>query len=74
MYHMATDMAWNLPGNIIYDSIHRRRKKEHTEEREQANITRLLEFHLARVRLVTYLLLTSKVRDNRGIQLRMWLK
>ena len=63
MYHLATDLAWNLPGYIIYEYMHRRRKKrtqrgkgtrKYTETITQVNITSLLEFHLARVKLVTY--------------------
>ena len=34
MYHMATDLAWNLPGNIMYESIHRRGKEEHKLKRK----------------------------------------
>ena len=39
MNHLATDLAWNLPGYIIYEYIaQKKKKKEHKEERKQANI------------------------------------
>ena len=74
MYHLVTDLAWNLPGYIIYEYMHRRRKKwtqrgkgtsKYTETITQVNITSLLEFHLARVKLCSYLQLTGRLQNSR---------
>ena len=74
MYHLATDLAWNLPGYIICEYMHRRRKKrtqrgkgtrKYTETITQVNITSLLEFHLARVKLCSYLQLTASLQNSR---------
>ena len=74
MYHLATDLAWNLPGYIIYEYMHRRRKKrtqrgkgtrKYTETITQVNITSLLEFHVARVKLCSYLQLTGRLQNSR---------
>ena len=74
MYHLVTDLAWNLPGYIIYEYMHRRRKKrtqrgkgtsKYTETITQVNITSLLEFHLARVELCSYLQLTGTLQNSR---------
>ena len=74
MYHLVTDLAWNLPGYIIYEYMHRRRKKrtqrgkgtsKYTETITQVNIRSLLEFHLARVELCSYLQLTGRLQNSR---------